>query len=107
MNTFHKLALVSAIALGATAFSGTSQAGTDTANLGVSATVVNSCDISATGAVAFGDYDPAVVNASADLDNTGTISVTCTSGAAVTITLDQGANPNTGSTATAPDRRWR
>lgn len=104
MNTV-KLAIAAAVAL--FAVSGTSHAGTDTANLGVSATVSNNCAISATAALAFGSYDPAVAHAStgSDLDGTGTISVTCTSGASVDITLGQGGNADTGSTDAAPARR--
>lgn len=96
-----KLFLAISLATTATAAS----AATDTANLGVSATVSASCAISTTAALDFGAYDPAVANASADLDGSGTISVTCTSGAPVAITLGQGANADTGSTDAAPARR--
>ena len=50
-------------------------AGTSTANLPVTATISANCAI-ATAAVAFGTYDPTVVNASAALDRTGTVTVT-------------------------------
>jgi len=79
-------------------------AGTQQANLPVSASVSANCAIS-TSAVAFGAYDPAVANASADLDNQGSVTVTCTNGASTTITLSQGDNANTGSTAAVPLRR--
>jgi spore coat protein U-like protein len=79
-------------------------AGTQTANLPVTATVSANCAIS-TAAVAFGAYDPAVANASADLLGTGTVNVTCTTGASTTVTLGQGASANTGSTAGVPLRR--
>ena len=79
-------------------------AATQTANLPVSASVAANCAI-ATSAVAFGAYDPAVANASADLDQQGPVTVTCTSGASTTVTLGQGANANTGSTAAVPLRR--
>jgi spore coat protein U-like protein len=62
-----------------------------TANLGVSATVVNNCTISTT-AVAFGNYDPVVANALVALDGTGTVTVACTKGAATTIGLGLGQN---------------
>ena len=81
-------------------------AATQTANLPVTATVSANCAIS-TSAVAFGAYDPAVVNASAALDGTGSVLVTCTSGASTTVTLGQGANADTGSTTAVPLRRMK
>lgn len=75
-----------------------------TANLAVSATVIDNCTIS-TSALAFGNYDPIVANASTALDGTGTVSITCTLGDVVQITLGQGANADTGSTDAAPQRR--
>ena len=69
----------------------TARAATATANLTVTATVTNNCTISTT-PVAFGSYDPVVANASTDLDSTGTVTVTCTKGAAATVGLDLGSN---------------
>ena len=79
-------------------------AATATSNLAVSASVAANCTIS-TAAVAFGAYDPVSANATTALNGTGTVNVTCTSGASTTITLGQGSNPNTGSTDAAPARR--
>ena len=79
-------------------------AGTSTTNLSSTASVSASCSIT-TNAVAFGTYDPVVVNASTPLTATGAVDTTCTNGASATITLDQGANPGSGSTASAPQRR--
>ena len=79
-------------------------AGTATANLSVTATVSADCTIS-TAPVAFGTYDPVVTNLSTALNGTGTITTTCTTGAAPIITLDQGANPTGGSTAAVPVRQ--
>ena len=79
-------------------------AATQAANLPVTATVSANCAI-ATAAVAFGAYDPAVVNASANRDATGTVNVTCTTGASTTVTLGEGDNADTGSTAAVPARR--
>ncbi len=79
-------------------------AGTQTANLPVTATVAANCAIS-TAAVAFGAYDPAVANAATDLLGTGTVNVTCTTGASTTVTLGQGGSANTGSSAAVPLRR--
>lgn len=74
------------------------------ANLGVTATVSDNCIIS-TSAVNFGAYDPIVANLSSPRNGTGTVTVTCTSGADAAITLGQGANPDTGSLDDAPLRR--
>jgi spore coat protein U-like protein len=67
---------------------------TATSTLGVSATVLTSC-IVVTTPVAFGNYDPTSATAT---NNTGTVVVTCTSGAPYNVLLDQGAA--TGATVT-------
>jgi spore coat protein U-like protein len=72
-----------------------------TANLSVSATVINNCLIS-TAALAFGNYDPVDVNAAANLDGTGTVTIACTKGATATIGLGLGANAS-GSTRRMTD----
>jgi spore coat protein U-like protein len=100
----RKLATVSALTLGAVSIATNSYAATGTANMGVSATIAASCTISAS-AVAFGAYDPVVTNASDALVGTGGVSTTCTSGAAVIITLSQGVNAAGGSTAAVPLRQ--
>jgi spore coat protein U-like protein len=71
---------------------------TATAVLAVTATVVPSCVIT-TLPVAFGAYSGAATT------TTGTVIVTCTTGAAGTVTLGQGANPGAGSTDATPARR--
>ena len=89
MNHSARVALiVGGLALGmaAPAF-----AQTATGNLGVSATVAKNCSITTT-AVAFGAYDPVVANATAPLDGTGSVVVTCTKGAGTRIDLGLGAN---------------
>lgn len=97
--------LISTLALGGF-LTGTSvaRAETATANLEVSATVSANCIISTT-ALAFGSYDPVSAHASAPLDGTGGVSVTCTTGSSGTITLGQGTNADTGSTDAVPLRR--
>lgn len=70
-------------------------AATDTATMAVSTTVNASCSISAT-ALAFGSYDPVVTHASTPLDGTGTVTIACTSGAAVDVDLDFGLNAGAG-----------
>ncbi len=76
-------------------------AGSASTNLSVSATIANNCTI-ATSAVAFGAYDPIVTNASTPLDGSGTVSITCTKGAATTIAMGLGSNAS-GSTRRLTD----
>lgn len=99
------LALRAALASSLAGISLTSYAVTQTANLDVTATIAANCTISTT-AVAFGAYDPIVANAGATAkDATGTVVTTCTTGSAPTITLAEGANAATGSTAAIPIRQ--
>jgi spore coat protein U-like protein len=77
---------------------------TATSDLSVSASVADNCIIS-TSPLAFGSYDPISANASSALDNTGSVSVTCTSAASANVTLGQGSNADSGSTDAAPLRR--
>lgn len=68
------------------------QAASATANLSVSATIVNNCTISTT-PVSFSSYDPIGANANANADNgTGTVTITCTRGTTATIGLGPGSN---------------
>lgn len=78
--------------VGANAFAATS-----TTTFGVSATVVDSCSVSA-GNLAFGNIDP-LVNASTATDATSTITVTCANGTAYDVGLDAGLA--TGATVSA------
>ena len=71
------------------------QAGSSTTNLNISATVTDNCSIS-TADLAFGAYDPIVTNASSPKDSTGTVSITCTTGAVTNVGLDTGANASGG-----------
>ena len=64
---------------------------TATNPLAVSATVSNNCTIT-TGTLAFGTYDALTANASANLDQTGTFSITCTKGTPYTVSLSLGAH---------------
>ena len=104
MFKMNRLAL-SVFVIGASAIgvSTSSYAGNASSNMTVSADVTNVCTIS-TGPLTFGGYDP---TSNAVQPGTAALSVTCTSGAAATIDLGQGANANTGSTATAPLRRLK
>jgi spore coat protein U domain-containing protein, fimbrial subunit CupE1/2/3/6 len=67
------------------------QSSSATANLSVSATVSKNCTIS-TAAVAFGAYDSVSTHATAPLDGTGTVIVTCTKGAPAKVGLNAGGN---------------
>ena len=62
--------------------------GSNTANIAVTATVVSDCNIS-TAPIGFGSYNPL---AAAPNDTTGTVTITCTNGAPVTVELDNGLN---------------
>src|SRR4249919_2348850 len=64
---------------------------TATSSLTVTANVTKNCTIS-TAPVNFGAYDTVAANATAPLDGIGTITVTCTKGAGVTLALNPGSN---------------
>ena len=74
-----------------------------TSNFSVTATVSNNCTIT-TAAISFGSYDPVVTNASTPLDATGSVTITCTKGAATTIGLNAG---NNGANATGTTRAMK
>ncbi len=99
------LSLAGAVAVAIGAAPGT-EAATATSNLSVTASVTANCTIT-TAPVAFGAYDPVSANASTALNGSGTVSVTCTSGASANVTLGQGSNAGGGSTDTAPVRRLK
>jgi len=69
---------------------------TDTDTFNVTANVSKNCSITTT-PVAFGVYDPVVGNATAPLDGTGSVVVTCTKGAGTRIDLNNGGNFASGS----------
>lgn len=77
------------------------QAGSASAVMNVTARVTNACTI-ASGNMAFGDYNPTSLIATT---GTATLQVTCTFGSTASIALDQGANPQAGSTAAVPLRQ--
>ncbi len=74
------------------ALAGPSFAGSTTGSVGVSGSVSNNCVISNAPSIGFGSYDPIVTNASASLDQTGMLQLTCTQGAVAVVALDAGAN---------------
>ncbi|MDD5268956.1 MAG: spore coat U domain-containing protein [Methylococcales bacterium] len=86
-----RLAVASILAVGVGAISVNSYAGTNTANLNVTAEIQEACAVSTT-AVAFSYYDPVNANLATALHTTGTVLTTCTLGATGTALLDQGQN---------------
>lgn len=93
-STLPQLTAVLALSLGV--FAADSFAGSAADKLAVSASITANCTIDASKPLAFGAYDPIGANKTAKLDGSGTISVTCTKGSAVTIELDGGLNQNGG-----------
>ncbi len=79
----------------------TAAAGTVNTNFNVTARVVNNCTVSSS-SISFGNYDP---TSPAAVSAQGTITAKCTKGDAVSVALNQGANPAPGSTPIAPARR--
>lgn len=84
-------------------FSTLATAGTQTSNMGVTATVVSSCTISA-GTLAFPNYDAVT---GTQVDGQAALSVSCSKGAITNITLGQGANPALLSTDILPLRQMK
>lgn len=78
-------------------------AGSATATMTNTVTIVSSCSIATTGFTT--TYDPIVANLTSPQTATASVTTTCTIGALPVITLGQGVNPATGSTATAPLRQ--
>jgi VCBS repeat-containing protein len=91
--------LISVVVLGLAGFGVDAMAATSTSDLSVTATVVGTCTIDASGGLAFGNFTTAAGAAS-----TGILTVTCTDGTTATVTLGQGANDTAG-TAAAPQRQ--
>ena len=93
--------MLSTLLIGSAGFSVNGYAATTSDNMIVSTLVIAACSIDA-GAMTFGNYDPSSTD---DLTVSATIASTCTSGAAVTISMDEGTSAGTGSTTAAPVRR--
>jgi spore coat protein U-like protein len=98
----HAIRLGSVGLAGLIAFAGTASAD-EAANIAVGVTVTESCTISST-ALAFAGYN-AALNASTPVGANATLTVTCTSGFATTVTLDEGDNAGAGSAPATPVRR--
>lgn len=76
-----------------------------TGSFQVTANVVASCKVTSTTNIAFGTYDPADANNTADLDANGAVAVRCVKGTAANVAIEQGANPAGGSTCANPLRQ--
>ena len=96
--------LVRIVGLGAL-LAGAAFAGTNSANLAPSASITSNCTITKKTEISFGAYDPIAGTA---VTTTGAVTVACTSDVTgPKVTLGQGANPDTGSTNSAPLRRLK
>jgi spore coat protein U-like protein len=93
MTKFSSRLLVASLAAAGLAViaSAPAQAGSATANLNVSATVVTNCRIT-TNDLGFGNYDPIGANAASPLQKSGSVVVACTQKTAPTVGLDTGKN---------------
>lgn len=96
----HYLLLAAALCLPAMPAS----AGSGSATMIVTATVVSTCTITADN-LNFGNYDPVGANASAALLGSASITATCTQGATAHVDIDAGLNPS--GTGNAQTRRMK
>jgi len=101
--TLLKISKASAFALTTSIASMNATAATETANLGVSASIADGCTISAL-PVAFGTYDTIGVNVATDRTAEGSVTVLCTAGASASVSLGQGVNA-VGDVPVTPVRR--
>ncbi len=104
-RSFAQQALFTAVALAAATTALQAGAKTATDNLQISATVEATCTISAANGIAFGLYDPIIANKTRALDNTGSVTTTCSTGSSVTVALSQGNSATANSTADLPARQ--
>lgn len=86
-----EIAAVTAIAAATLFALQPARAATATSSLTITATVAKVCVLTA-GTVAFGNYDPVVVNSSAALDQSGSFTVACTKNTSYTVSLGTGLN---------------
>src|SRR5258707_10221878 len=98
MKCIGRLAHGALLALGALIASNALAQTTQSTTFLVQTTVASTCVILA-GPLTFGAYT------GAQIDSTGTVTVTCTSGSAARVLLDEGPNKAVGSTAASPQRR--
>jgi spore coat protein U-like protein len=96
-----KLAMQTAFVMGGAMLGVNAYAADATSSMAVGATVGSTCAIS-TAPIAFGTYDAVT---KAEINATGSVTVTCTLGAATVVKLNQGVNPTGPSTDAVPVRR--
>jgi spore coat protein U-like protein len=103
LRSYTKTLLLAALGMGFSMLNGQpAKALTSSLNLDITATVQNSCTIG-TAAVAFlTNYD---VTSATPNTGTGTITINCTTGAPVYVTLGQGGFPAAGSSDAVPLRQ--
>lgn len=89
--------------IAAAAFSANAHADSNSANLSVSATVINNCIVT-TADLEFGGYDPVNTNSAMELTGTGLVTVTCTVNAQAELAIGLGRNDE-GSNPDSPMRR--
>lgn len=102
MNKTRLILMLAGAAVAGSAVAGPTP---QTGSFNVTATVAASCRITASPDLAFGAYDPADVNNTANLDGQSSISVRCTRGTNANVALGEGANAAGGSTAAVPLRQ--
>ena len=95
-------AVAAALALGGGLVASNGYAQSTTANMSVTASIVNACSI-ATTTLAFGPYVSGPNNALTD--GTATVTTVCTIDAVTTVMLSEGVNPTGTSTPAAPQRQ--
>jgi spore coat protein U-like protein len=93
------------LAVAALSAVGTASAATSTGTFQVTASVANSCVVTAANNIAFGAYDPANTNNTTALDGAGSVTVRCTRGSNAAIALDQGLAAAGASSCTTPLRQ--
>lgn len=97
----HKKVLAAAVAAILAGAAVTTGAATLPTSFQVTATVVNDCVVSSTN-IAFPNYDP---TSATTVTAQGAVTAKCTKGDSISVALNQGLNPATGSTAAVPARQ--
>jgi spore coat protein U-like protein len=96
---------VLAVAIAAVSAAGTAFAATPSAQFQVTASVANSCVVTAANDIAFGAYDPANVHSTTPAVAAGSVTVRCTRGSTAAITLNEGVHAAAGSSCDTPLRQ--
>jgi spore coat protein U-like protein len=105
-KNFRTLSLMALTALAAAVVAPAALAGTTSGSFAVTANVAAACKVDSSTAIAFGNYDPANVNATTDLAGQGNLKITCVKSTVATVSLDTGLN-SSGGTCAVPNRRMK